>query len=112
MFDYINDETEEDDVIVFIKPRVMAMLTSRKSSVYHTPDDDQELFDYFDEISATHLVVVENDDAFLYAEIPSRLVYIRSFVERNKDELTPVFVNNDFSIYRVGSSRQLSQKSS
>ena len=102
MFDYLISRTEKDDVIIFIKPRVMALLTSRKASVYHTPGDDSDLWDYFDRIGATHLVVVENDDAFARREDPARLKYLRDFAKRNAASLRPVFTNADFRVYRIG----------
>jgi len=59
------------------------------------------LRDYFDRIGATHLVVVENDDAFAEAEAPARLEYFRDFAARNAAKLTPVFANADFRVYRI-----------
>jgi hypothetical protein len=101
MFDYIARHTKKDDVIVFIKPRVMALLTARKSSAYHMPAEDAELWDYLGRIGATYLVVVENDDAFADAEDPVRLEYLRDFVARNAGKLTPVFGNPDLRVYRI-----------
>ncbi|MFH1921207.1 MAG: glycosyltransferase family 39 protein [Planctomycetota bacterium] len=102
MFDYVTRQTEEDDVVIFIKPRVMALLTSRRASVYHMPRQDSELWDYFQRIGATHLVVVQNDEAFAKAEDPARLEYLRDFARRNATDLTPVFANADFRVYRIG----------
>ncbi|MEE9602443.1 MAG: hypothetical protein V3V75_03995 [Thermoguttaceae bacterium] len=101
MFDYIIEQTDPDDVMIFIKPRVMALLASRRSSAYHTPEADSELWDYFDRIEATHLVVVENDAAFDGAEEPDRVKYLRDFAGRNAPKLTPVFKNADFRIYKI-----------
>jgi len=101
LFRYVAAETDRDDVIIFIKPRVMSLLTSRRSSVYHVPADDSLLWDYFDRIGATHLVVVENDDSLAAAEDPARLAYLRSFAERNRANLSPAFANADFRVYRI-----------
>ena len=101
MFDYVADQTGDRDVMIFIKPRVMALLTSRRTSAYHVPGEDAELWDYFDRIGATHLVVVQNDDAFAGAEDPARLKYLREFAERNAADLAPVFANTDFRVYRI-----------
>ncbi len=65
------------------------------------PTVDSELWDYFDRIKATHLVVVENDAAFDGAEEPDRLKYLRDFAVRNASKLTPVFENADFRIYKI-----------
>jgi hypothetical protein len=101
MFDFVRSNTHDDDVMIFIKPRVMALLTSRRASVYHMPQEDCELWEYFKRIGATHLVVVENDDALAGAEDPARLAYLREFAKRNRGGLTPVFGNADFRVYRL-----------
>ncbi len=101
MFDYIINHTDDDDVMIFIKPRVMSLLASRRSSAYHMPAADSELWDYFDRIKATHLVVVENDAAFDGAEEPDRVKYLRDFAARNASKLTPVFENADFRVHKI-----------
>lgn len=101
LFDYVRRETPEDGVMIFIKPRVMSLLTARRTSAYHMPSDPSRLWDYFSRIGATHLVVVENDDAFVGAEDPARLAYLRTFAERNPDRLRPVFANADFRVYGI-----------
>lgn len=105
LFDYVRRETPEDGVMVFIKPRVMSLLTARRASAYHMPSDPSQLWDYFSRIGATHLVVVENDDALAGAEDPARLAYFRTFAERNPARLRPVFANADFRVYRIADSR-------
>jgi hypothetical protein len=105
MFEYVVNNTDDDDVMVFIKPRVMALLTSRSSSVYHMPEQDSQLWEYFESIGATHLVVVENDRAFAGAEDPSRVRYLHDFAGRNTAKLTPVFANADFRVLRIVGSK-------
>ena len=101
LFAYIKDNTDPKDVVVFIKPRVMALFTSRRSSVYHETTDDAQLRDYFRRIGVTHVVVVTNDDAFRDMEFPSVLQFLRDFVDRNRERFDRVYANDDFSVYRV-----------
>lgn len=101
LFDYVREQTGEDDVIVFVKPRVMALLTDRRSTTFHTPDDDQELWRYFGQVDATHLVCVVNDRAFHNSEDPQRLAWMRGFIGRNAGRLVCVFENADFRIYEI-----------
>lgn len=101
LFDYLRSQTSENDVIIFIKPRAMALLTARRSSAYHMPDDDGELWDYFRRIGASHVVVVESDSAMAAVEDPARLAYLRKFAKRNPARLALVFANADFSVYRI-----------
>jgi hypothetical protein len=101
LFDYVRSETAEDDVMIFIKPRVMSLLASRRTSAYHMPADDAELWDYFRRIGATHLVVVDSEEAMAEAEDPARVAYLREFADRNAARLRSVFTNADFSVYRI-----------
>jgi hypothetical protein len=101
LFNYVRHQTPEDGVMIFVKPRVMSLLTSRRASAYHMPSDPSHLWDYFSRIGATHLVVVENDDAFAGAEDPMRLAYLRAFAESNPAKLRPVFANADFRVYHI-----------
>ncbi|NQT16178.1 MAG: hypothetical protein HQ582_25700 [Planctomycetes bacterium] len=101
MFDYIADKTDPDAVVVFVKPRVMSLYTSRDSSVYHHADDDQQLWDYFGQIGVTHVVVVKRDEVIGQAEDPALLEYLRGFVARNGERFTPVFANGDFTVVEV-----------
>ncbi len=101
LFNFVRNRTSEDDVIVFIKPRVMALYTSRKSSAYHTPSDDAQLWDYFRRIGATYLVVVDNQQAMATVGDPQRVAYLRQFARRNADRLQLVFTNADFSVYHI-----------
>ncbi len=101
LFDYVRTHTDEDDVLVFIKPRAMSLLTSRRASAYHMPEDDARLWDYFDRIDAAWLAVVENDNALADAEEPARLAYLRDFARRNASHLSLAFANADFGLYRI-----------
>lgn len=101
LFDYVRGHTSPDDVIVFVKPRAMALFTRRSASVYHQPPDDGELWDYFQKIHARYVAVLERDEAMQYAESEEVLAYLRGFVERNRDRLERVWGNADFTAYRI-----------
>jgi hypothetical protein len=101
LFDFIRTTTPKESVVVFIKPRVMALYTRRPSSVYHRPEDDSELWSYFVHIGADYLVVVENDRALENYEDPAVLEYLREFAARNREALEEVFANADFTVYRI-----------
>jgi len=55
MLEHIRRNTGADDVIVFIKPRAMALLTGRPASVYHAAETDEQLRQYFRKIGAKYL---------------------------------------------------------
>lgn len=101
LFDYLAAQTDVQDVIVFVKPRVMSLFAGRRSSVYHEADNDAQLWDYFRQIGATHVVVVEKDETMGFAEDPALLEYLRRFVARNRQAFDPVFANADFTVFRI-----------
>lgn len=101
LFDHLRATTSDKDVLVFIKPRVLALFTNRKASVYHRPTNDAELWDYFRQIGATRLVVAENDAAFKESEEPEALAFLRAFAQRNRERLEPVYSNRDFTVYKI-----------
>jgi hypothetical protein len=90
LFDYIIGNTEEGDVFIFRKPRVLSLFTGRSASVCHQPNDGESLWDYFHKIGATHLITGPSDPAFL-----------ELFVEEYEDDFDLVYQNSDFTVYRL-----------
>lgn len=94
-FEYVKKQTNENDVIIFNKPRALALFTSRKSSFFPLKQDDNGVWQYFKSINATHVVV--GPDTLE----PHEQVFIREFVSRNANFFRQVYANADFKIYRV-----------
>jgi hypothetical protein len=94
LFDYVRRETSPDAVLLFQKPRVMALLTGRRAAANHLPADDAELWHYLHAIGATHVVV----DHHVFTHRPDVL---GPFARRYPDRLTAVFHNHDFTVYTV-----------
>ena len=90
IFNYIKENTSEEDIVIFRKPRVLSLFTGRSSSVYHEAQDDKELWNYIKEINATHLIVGILDGKFLY-----------DFVEKYSNNFEEVYSNTDFKIYKI-----------
>ena len=101
LFEYVRTQTDPAAVVVFVKPRAMALLGQRRSSSYSMPASDMALWDEFSRIGATHLVVVERDVALQDATLPGQLPYLRQFVDRNRPRLREVFSNADFAVWQV-----------
>ena len=61
MFEYIREKTPKKSLIIFQKPRVMALYTGRKSSTYFYSYDGyfngDKAEEYFEKINATHVVI-------------------------------------------------------
>jgi len=82
MFRFIRENTSEEEVIVFFKPRVMRLFTKRDSLIYSKPED------------------------FVYREI---YVHSKDHSPLTKDQLeklsslypiTTIFENEKFVVYR------------
>jgi hypothetical protein len=101
LFGFIAGHTQPSDVMVFIKPRAMALLTGRRTSPYHEPAEDRQLWDYFHSIDARYVVTVERDRVLGSAAPPELLEYLRRFVARNRGRFEEVYRNDDFAVYRV-----------
>jgi hypothetical protein len=86
----ISTLTKEDDVIVFLEPRVVNLLTGRRASTYHQPRNEEELWTYFREIKATYLVTG-----------PFEETYLQAFVLKSAEKLQKIYANHDFEMFRI-----------
>jgi hypothetical protein len=100
MFRFVAEHTQTSDVIVFIKPRAMALLAQRRASAYHEATEDRQLWDYFRSINARYVVAVERDSAMVPAAPAKLLHFLRDFVARNRSRFEEVYRNEDFAVYR------------
>lgn len=93
LFSYIKQSTKEGDVFIFRKPRVLFLYTGRRASIYHQPQDDKELWNYFHEIKANYVIVGQ--------VFRSDVTFLSHFVEKYKDHFREVYSNPDFKVYRI-----------
>jgi 4-amino-4-deoxy-L-arabinose transferase-like glycosyltransferase len=103
LFEAVRKETRPGDLVVFVKPRAMALFTGRKAMSYHTytQGEDEKLWASLAQHEAGWLVVVENDRALLPDQDRAKMQYLREFVQRNHPRLESVFRNPDFSLYAI-----------
>jgi len=90
LFAFVRENTEDDDVVVFRKPRALSLFTGRRSSVYHEVADDIELWRYFSLINASYVATASWDD-----------IYFKRFLERNEPRFATVFSNAGYSLLRI-----------
>lgn len=96
LFDYVKNETGENDVFLFRKPRALALFTGRKATIWHPEPDDEKLWSYFRQISATYLILGPK-----YFETYYDQGFISKFVNRNPDRFEETYSNPDFRVYRI-----------
>lgn len=94
-FDYVKQRTRPADVFVFTKPRALALFTDRKSSFYPLHLNDKGLWDYFQQINATHIVLGPKGISL------EEQKFLTTFVGKYSASLREEFVNADFVSYRI-----------
>ncbi|NMC22082.1 MAG: hypothetical protein GYA33_16870, partial [Thermogutta sp.] len=101
LFAAVRQYTQPEDVVVFIKPRALALLTGRACSVYHAVQNDADLWAYFRRIHARALVTVERPEAVQGTAKTELVQFLADFAARNRSSLTPIWHNEDFTLYRI-----------
>lgn len=89
-YEHVRRHTEPDAVIVFRKPRVLALYTGRSSAIYHQAGDS-ELLAYFRRIGADY--VLEG------GRVPGSPM--RALAERHPQRFQSVFVQGEYELYRL-----------
>lgn len=92
LFKFVRREVPPGAVVIFRKPRTLALYTGRRAAMYHFAPD-AEVLRFFERTGAGYLVagaVFPEDEAFL-----------KPFVERNKKLFAAVYANPDFAVYRL-----------
>ncbi|MEK7829623.1 MAG: hypothetical protein AAB401_00975 [Acidobacteriota bacterium] len=94
-FDYVNRQTTENDVIIFTKPRALALFTGRKSSFYPLMLEDKQIWEYFARIKATYIVVGPKGIE------PFEQEFLTKFVGRHSAFVRQEYSNAGFQVYRI-----------
>ncbi len=93
LFEFVRQGTETTDVIVFIKPRVLALMTGRRSAAYHYGAGDEHLWQYIEQIRATHLISAR------WSAIDRH--WLDAFVDRHQERFDLVYRDDDHRVHRV-----------
>lgn len=93
LFRYVGTELPPDAVVVFRKPRALALFTGRRATMYHPPERGRDLWAWLREAGVTHVVTGRNFDLDREVLIP--------FVRAGADRLERVWGNETFDVYRV-----------
>ena len=100
LFEFVRQHTEPSDVIVFIKPRVLALMSGRRSTAYHYGAGDEHLWQYIEQIEATHLIRARWSGADRQ--------WLDGFVDRHQERFDLVYRDPNHRVYRVR--RSVAQK--
>jgi hypothetical protein len=91
LFAFIKRETEEDAVILFRKPRALALFTGRRAA-YHKALNTDWTFRFLEKIGATYVIVSPKDQG------PRKL---EGFMGRNPEHFRRVFASKEYAAYRI-----------
>src|SRR2546425_5100640 len=81
LFEFVKDSTAPTDVLVFSRPRALALFTGRRVSGGYRPGDPCELWRYLSEIGAAYLVTGPEPDVW-----NAEAGYLRQFLSRFEDD--------------------------
>jgi hypothetical protein len=83
------------DVVIFQKPRALALFANRSASGIHETANDDETWRYFQSVRAGYAILGPDDRVFLYQD------RIRRLVEARPERFDRVYDNPEFTMYRV-----------
>jgi hypothetical protein len=93
LFEFVTQETPDDSIFVFFKPRALALYTNRASSTFPFREPFSDAASYLGEINADYVVVKNNEDQ------PN--LVLAAFVDAHAQSFELVFENGDFQVYRI-----------
>ncbi len=94
LYDYLKSNTSKDSVIIFKRPRILALFTQRHSTTYSGDISICQSWENFLQLGATHLLVNTRD--------PKKdLKNIQGLITGADNKLIPVFENLSFILYRL-----------
>jgi hypothetical protein len=96
LFDFITASTGPNDVLVFSRPRALALMTGRRVSAAYHPADSCGLWQYMRDIGASYIITGPP-----FEPVDEDVLYLREFVAKFADALQPVMVNRDLAVYRI-----------
>ncbi len=93
LFRFVRQTIPREQLVIFRKPRALALYGNVRASGYHK-SADSDLWNYFREIKASYLITGIVDEPFL-----------PDLVRRHADCFQGVYSNRDFTVYRILSCR-------
>ena len=100
LFAYIKNNTARDDIIIFFKPKVLALLTGRKTARDFDAKGDRERLNYMYEVGASYYIsrqLIRRNGLSVKIQLDS------NFLRKYEEHFSEVFSNNDFKMYRIKS---------
>ena len=93
LFDAVRSQTKSNDLIVFFKPRVLALYTNRKSVAVAVPTPNKNTFERMKDLGVTYVIVRNN---YLIEYQPE----MTQFILQNFQYFQLVYHNSEFQMFR------------
>ncbi|MBN2048105.1 MAG: hypothetical protein JW750_09700, partial [Anaerolineaceae bacterium] len=93
LFQAVREQTDEDDLIIFFKPRVLAMYTGRYSAMIMLPDSDGDPIGRLQELGADYVIVSLTNEQEWQPEM-------RDMVAQYAEAFELFYENSAFRAYR------------
>jgi hypothetical protein len=93
LFAYVKTNTQKDDVIVFFKPRVLALYTDRRSVVIAIPGIGVDPLERMKQFSVDWVIARKNYENEYQPGL-------RDLVKQKSDQFILVYENDEFQMYR------------
>ncbi len=101
LFEEIKKNSDENDVFIFWKPRVLSLYTNRQASIYHEAED-KDLFSYLNSISADFIVAGPMSNTIIENR-PFDIQFINfldDFIKRNPHKFELIYKNEELKLFR------------
>lgn len=95
MFAHLRETSTPTDVVIFYRPRALALYTGLPASIHHQPQRDEELWNYLQSVGAKRLV--------LASSFGESYRYLKGFAQRYADDFVVEYTNDHFEVLRIRS---------
>ena len=93
LFTYVQEYINYDAIIIFWKPRILALFTSRKAIACPPLAQDEDVWRFIRDIQATHVILG-----------PFPPTFLQTFLARYPSEFRQIYYNADFGVYLINTS--------
>ena len=91
----VERNTDSSAVVVFQKPRALALFTDRHTTGMQRSGDDRDLWDYLSRVGASFAILGPSDSNFVYQ------ARLRRLIAEYPGRFQLIYRNPDFSLYRI-----------
>ncbi len=96
-FDHVRETTASNSVVVFRKPRALALFAQRRAAYCPPFPSDRQVWQFLHAIRATHVIVGSHEQE----DFREDRAHLEPFLARHPSRFTLEYANRDFRVYRI-----------